>query len=44
MGGGLAGTCDRQLVLAPATTPLACPLVPRGGDALSCDKHILFYG
>ena len=34
MGGGLAGTRDRDPVLAPAGTPLAWPLVPTGGDAL----------
>ena len=34
MGWGLAKTRDRQPVLAPATTLLACPLVPRGGDTL----------
>ena len=34
-GGGLAGTRDRAPDLAPAQAPLACPLVPTGGDALS---------
>jgi hypothetical protein len=34
-GGGVAGTRDRAPHLAPAQPPLACPLQPTGGDALS---------
>ena len=34
-GGGLAGTHDQAPDLAPAQPPLACPLVPMGGDALT---------
>ena len=34
-GVGLAVPRDRDPVLAPAGTPLAWPLVPTGGDALS---------
>jgi hypothetical protein len=33
--GGGAGTRDRAPDLAPAQPPLACPLQPTGGDALS---------
>ena len=40
VGGGLAGTRDRQPVLAPATTPLAHPLVRTGGDALMPSKTL----
>jgi hypothetical protein len=34
-GGGVAGTCDRAPDLAPAQPPLACPLQPTVGDALT---------
>ena len=35
MLGADAGTHDRLLFLGPAQPPLACPLAPTGGDALS---------
>ena len=40
LGGGFAGTRDREPYLAPAGRPLAWPLPPTGGDALNVCENV----